>query len=110
MARRRSADINAYLHDKTGDDFTAKDFRTWQATVLAATFLAVAEIERQASSDRRRAVTAVVKQVSEHLGNTPAVCRTSYIDPRVIDRLMEGVTIADTVRRSTWIAVRHRDP
>jgi DNA topoisomerase IB len=93
-----SADINAFLQEMTGDDFTAKDFRTWQATVLAATFLAAAELDRQASSSRRRAVTAVVKQVSEYLGNTPAVCRASYIDPRVIDRSLEGITIAHAIR------------
>jgi DNA topoisomerase I len=93
-----SGDINAFLHELTGDDFTAKDFRTWQATVLAATLLAVAEMERQESSSRRRAVTAVVKQVSEYLGNTPAVCRASYIDPRVIDRSLEGITIEHAIR------------
>jgi DNA topoisomerase-1 len=82
----------------TGDDFTAKDFRTWQATVLAATLLAAAEMERQESSSRRRAVTVVVKEVSEYLGNTPAVCRASYIDPRVIDRSLEGITIERAIR------------
>jgi DNA topoisomerase-1 len=49
-------------------------------------------------SSARRAVTAVVKDVAEHLGNTPAVCRASYIDPRVIDRFLEGRTIADAIR------------
>jgi DNA topoisomerase IB len=93
----RSSDINGYLQELAGDDFTAKDFRTWQATVLAATFLAGAELEGVGS--RRQAVTGVVKEVAEHLGNTPAVCRTSYIDPRVIDRFLEGVTIADVVRK-----------
>jgi DNA topoisomerase IB len=93
----RSSDINGYLHELAGDDFTAKDFRTWQATVLAATFLASAEIEGVGS--RRRAVTGVIKEVAEHLGNTPAVCRTSYIDPRVVDRFLEGVTIAGVVRK-----------
>jgi len=93
-----SGDINAFLHDVTGDDFTAKDFRTWQATVLAATFLAAADVEREASSSRRKAVTGVVKEVSTYLGNTPAVCRASYIDPRVIDRFLDGDTIAHAIR------------
>ena len=93
-----SGDINAFLHDVTGDDFTAKDFRTWQATVLAATFLAAADVEREVSSSRRRAVTGVVKEVSAYLGNTPAVCRASYIDPRVIDRFLDGDTIAHAIR------------
>ena len=98
-----SGDINTFLREMTGDDFTAKDFRTWQATVLAATLLAVAEMERQESSSRRRAVTVVVKEVSEYLGNTPAVCRASYIDPRVIDRSLEGITIEDAIRGVDWM-------
>jgi DNA topoisomerase IB len=93
-----SGDINTFLREMTGDDFTAKDFRTWQATVLAATLLAFAEMEREESSSRRRAVSAVVKEVSEYLGNTPAVCRASYIDPRVIDRSLEGITIEHAIR------------
>jgi DNA topoisomerase I len=94
----RSADINDHLHELAGDGFTAKDFRTWQATVLAAVLLASRDLEPENVTSRRRAVTAVVKDVAEHLGNTPAVCRASYIDPRVIDRWMEGTTIADVIR------------
>jgi DNA topoisomerase-1 len=94
----RSTDINDYLHATVGEDFTAKDFRTWQATVLAATLLASEDSEGQDVATRRRAVTSVVKDVAEHLGNTPAVCRASYIDPRVIDRFLEGTTIASVIR------------
>lgn len=94
----RSADVNDYLHEVAGGDFTAKDFRTWQATVLAATLLATKELERQDVTSRRRAVTATVGVVAEHLGNTPAVCRASYVDPRVIDRFLEGTTIAHAIR------------
>jgi DNA topoisomerase-1 len=94
----RSADINAYLHEEAGDDFTAKDFRTWQATVLAAALFAGKEGALQSGTSRRRTVSAVVKEVAEHLGNTPAVCRASYIDPRVIDRSREGTTIAFAIR------------
>ena len=94
----RSTDINDALHDMAGEDFSAKDFRTWQATVLAAVLLAEEERELTQISSRRRGVTTVVREVAEHLGNTPAVCRTSYIDPRVIDAFMDGSTIAGAVR------------
>ena len=89
----RSADINAYIKDCTGGDFSAKDFRTWNATVLAAMGLAVAA-GVTSESGRKRAVTRAVKEVAHYLGNTPAVCRSSYIDPRVIDRFRDGMTIA----------------
>jgi DNA topoisomerase IB len=85
----RAADINAYIKDTAGGDFSAKDFRTWHATVLAATFLA----ERGAATSGRaatRTIRAAADAVSEHLGNTAAVTRCSYIDPRVIDRYMDG--------------------
>jgi DNA topoisomerase-1 len=88
----KSADINAYVKEATGEDFSAKDFRTWGATVLAAVGLAVSPA-RDTQTSRRRAVTRVIKEVAHHLGNTPAVARASYIDPRVIDRYLDGVTI-----------------
>jgi len=89
----KSYDINDYLRDITGGDFTAKDFRTWHATVLCAVGLAVADIAPVSESARKRAVTRAVKEVALYLGNTPAVCRSSYIDPRVIDLYNDGVTI-----------------
>jgi DNA topoisomerase-1 len=89
----KSADINAYLRSVTGGDDTAKDFRTWSATVLAAVGLAVSTHAESATA-RKRAVTRVVKEVADQLGNTPAVCRASYIDPRIIDLYADGVTIA----------------
>jgi DNA topoisomerase IB len=88
----KSADINAYLRDVTGGDHSAKDFRTWSATVLAAIGLAVST-NAVSESARKRAVSRVVKEVSEQLGNTPAVCRASYIDPRIIDLYDAGMTI-----------------
>jgi DNA topoisomerase-1 len=88
----KSADINAYLREVTGGDDSAKDFRTWSATVLAAIGLAVST-NAVSESARKRAVTRVVKEVSEQLGNTPAVCRSSYIDPRIIDLYDSGQTI-----------------
>ena len=89
----KSGDINGYLREVTAGDDTAKDFRTWSATVLAAIGLAVS-IHAESATARKRAVTRVVKEVADKLGNTPAVCRSSYIDPRIIDLYDAGVTIA----------------
>ena len=88
----RSSDVNAYIKEATGGEFTAKDFRTWSATVLAA--VAVAVSGRAGSpTARKRAIRRAVEEVAFYLGNTPAVCRASYIDPRVFDRFDAGVTI-----------------
>ncbi|MDD9368593.1 MAG: hypothetical protein PV358_00615 [Acidimicrobiales bacterium] len=90
----RSSDINEYLQDALDAGLTAKDFRTWTATVLAAVGLAVeqdADNERQ----RRSAVVRVVRSVAHQLGNTPAVARGSYVDPRVIERFEAGHTVGD---------------
>ena len=76
------------------DTFSAKDFRTWHATVLAAVGLAVSEPAAVSESARKRAVARVVNEVSGYLGNTPAVARASYIDPRVITLYEQGITIA----------------
>ncbi|HET6774494.1 MAG TPA: hypothetical protein VFH36_14355 [Acidimicrobiales bacterium] len=92
----RSSDINGYLQDALGQGFTAKDFRTWTATVLAAVGLAV---EQDVASDRQRqsAARRVVRSVARQLGNTPAVARGSYVDPRVIERFEDGRTVGDTL-------------
>lgn len=89
----RSADINAYLKDATHRDVSAKDFRTWGATVVAAVALGVAEPQVRSKTARRRAVTHAVREVAHYLGNTPAVARASYIDPRVFDRFRDGESI-----------------
>src|SRR4051794_24227623 len=89
----KSADINAYIKAATGEEFSAKDFRTWGATVLAAIGLAVSPA-RDTKTARKRAVSRVIKEVAHHLGNTPAVARASYIDPRVIDRYLDGRVIS----------------
>jgi DNA topoisomerase-1 len=90
----RSADVNAYLKQASGDDFSAKDFRTWNATVLAAIAVAVSgPVAGDSKAARKRAVRRAVEEVAHHLGNTPAVCRASYIDPRVFDRFDGGLTI-----------------
>jgi DNA topoisomerase I len=89
----RSDDINDYVKAVTGQAFTAKDFRTWNATVLAALALAQEAEPPRSASAHRRAVSAAVKRVAVYLGNTPAVCRGSYIDPRVFDRYRSGWTV-----------------
>jgi DNA topoisomerase IB len=89
----RSPEINAYLCEVAEGEFSAKDFRTWHATVLMSVALAVSQRVASSPTARKRAVTRGVKEVSEYLGNTPSVCRTSYIDPRVIDLFADGVTI-----------------
>src|SRR3954454_17020447 len=91
----KPADINAYVKEVTGGDFSAKDFRTWNATVLAAVALAVSGPAAAAGSVRgnKRAINRAVKEVAGYLGNTPAVARASYIDPRVFDRFDGGLTI-----------------
>lgn len=92
----RSTDINAYLKDLLGEEHTAKDFRTWHATVLAAVDIAAQEPVEGATAKRRQ-VAATIRRVADHMGNTPAVCRASYIDPRVFDRYREGRTIATSL-------------
>jgi Eukaryotic DNA topoisomerase I, catalytic core len=91
-----AADINDYLREVSGGEFTAKDFRTWHATVLAAVGLAVSEGAVTAAA-RRRAIARVCQEVASYLGNTPAVARASYIDPRVIGLYEEGRTIAGSL-------------
>jgi DNA topoisomerase-1 len=90
----RSADINEYVKDAAGEEFSAKDFRTWSGTVLAAVALAVSGPARGTKSSRKRAKARAVKEVARYLGNTPTVARASYIDPRVFDRFDGGLTIA----------------
>lgn len=88
-----AADINGEIKAWTGGDFTAKDFRTWEATLLAAIALAVSDHVSTASA-RRRAVSRAMKEVAHYLGNTPAVARSSYVDPRLIDHYLAGETVA----------------
>jgi DNA topoisomerase I len=90
----RSEDINAWIREQSGGDCTAKDFRTWKATVLAAVALAASWPAAPSRTARTRAISRAVREVAHYLGNTPAVCRASYIDPRVFDRFRSGRTIA----------------
>ncbi|GAA3230418.1 DNA topoisomerase IB [Nonomuraea helvata] len=89
----RSEDINDYLRDTIGYEVTAKDFRTWHATVLAAVGLAVSKPAGQ----KQRAVAWVMREVSEYLGNTPTVARASYVDPRVVEAYDQDRTIASVL-------------
>jgi DNA topoisomerase I len=92
-------DVNVYIKQHTGGAFSAKDFRTWNATVLAAVALGAETERRQTRVARERTVSHAIKTVAAYLGNTPAVCRASYVDPRVIDRYHAGVTIAAVLER-----------
>jgi DNA topoisomerase-1 len=92
----RAEDLNAAVKEVMGEQFTCKDLRTWNATVLAAVTLAGTVAGRgvpESERGRKRVVNAAVKQVAEHLGNTPTVARSSYVDPRVIERFEEGRTV-----------------
>jgi DNA topoisomerase-1 len=95
----RSEQISDYLKAQIGEEFRAKDFRTWNATVLAAVSLAVDGRDARTGRARKRAMDGAVRGVSAVLGNTPAVARRAYIDPRVFDRYQSGWTIGGEVER-----------
>jgi len=94
----KSSDINDYLKETAVGDFSAKDFRTWNATVLAAVAVANEEVP-ETKAARKRVVNTAVKKVAGYLDNTPAVCRSAYIDPRVFDRFEQGETIRGSLER-----------
>jgi DNA topoisomerase-1 len=84
-----SGDVNAYIKDITGEDFSAKDFRTWAGTVLAA--LALTEFKKYDNqAEAKRNVVAAIESVSKQLGNTPAICRKCYVHPEVLNAYMSG--------------------
>jgi DNA topoisomerase I len=95
-----STDVNAYLRDATGGPFTAKDYRTWAATLGAALLLCFGDHPGTQRACKRR-MTAVLSEVAELLGHTPAVCRTSYVHPRILDDFVGGklVTLAERIER-----------
>ena len=95
----RSDDINEYVKEATGAEHSAKDFRTWNATALAAVALAVSGESASTKTARKRAVRRAIEEVALYLGNTPAVCRASYIDPRVFDAFDAGLTIQPALER-----------
>jgi DNA topoisomerase-1 len=99
-----SADVNAYVREAAGVDFSAKDFRTWYGTLLAARALG----ERvSAGAPRQKHVVAAISWVAEKLGNTPSVCRKSYVHPAVIARYMGGKL--EGIRSSNGVAREHND-
>jgi DNA topoisomerase-1 len=94
-----SGDVNAYLHDITGDDFTAKDFRTWAGTLLAA--MALQEFERfDSETQAKKNVVQAIERVAERLGNTPSVCRKCYVHPAVLDAYLEGTMLEAVKQRA----------
>ena len=95
----KSGEINDYLREVVGTELTAKDFRTWHATVLMAVGLAVSAEVADSPTAHKRAVARAVQEVAHYLGNTPAVCRSSYIDPRIVDLYDDGLTIAPALER-----------
>jgi DNA topoisomerase-1 len=99
-----SAAVNSYLGTLL-EDITAKDFRTWHATVIAAASLAASDEAGDTGASRRRAVKVAVQEVADYLGNTPTIAKSSYIDPRVLDLYENGTTIDREIRRR-----RYRSP
>jgi DNA topoisomerase-1 len=81
--------VNQYIREITQQDFSAKDFRTWAGTVLAA--LALSEFKRSDSqADAKRNVVAAIEKVTKQLGNTPAICRKSYVHPEILNAYVAG--------------------
>ena len=98
-----SADVNKYLRDISGEDFTAKDFRTWAGTVLAAK--ALAEVAKfKSNTEAKRNVVKAIESVAKKLGNTKAVCRKCYIHPAILEAYMDGATIQTLKTRATRLS------
>ena len=93
----RSEDVNDYLREVSGQDFTAKDFRTWAGTVLAAMALVAFE-KFETKAQAKKNIVAAIESVAKKLGNTPAVCKKCYIHPHVIDSYLEG-TLIETLKQ-----------
>src|SRR3954465_11422090 len=98
-----SADVNAYLRQIGGEDFTAKDFRTWAGTVLAAQALA-AVAAFKSNTEAKRNVVKAIESVAKRLGNTKSVCRKCYIHPAILDAYMDGATIETIKARAVKLA------
>ena len=92
-------DLNARFKELVGADYSVKDLRTWHGTVLAAAAFVDADPPVN-KTVRKRVEAAVMREVSDELGNTPAVARGSYVDPRVVTAYEQGVTIAASARRA----------
>jgi DNA topoisomerase-1 len=100
-----SGDVNAYLREIARGDITAKDFRTWAGTVLTARFLRQSGAFESATQ-AKRALSAAVKQVAAALGNTPAVCRKSYIHPMISSAYLEGALVLEAVELVSGLSER----
>ncbi len=101
-----SADVNAYLRETAGEDFTAKDFRTWSATLLAAQ--ALREMPPfQSQTQAKRQVVAAIETVANRLGNTPAICRKCYVHPAVVEAYLDGSLSVWMTRQSKPRGSRH---
>ena len=98
-----SSDVNSYLREVTGEDFTSKDFRTWAGTVLAAQLLRDFEAFDSEAQAKRNIIRAV-ESVAKRLGNTKAVCRKCYIHPAVLDSYMDGSMLATVAQRARRVA------
>lgn len=91
-----SADVNEYLRAITGEDYTAKDFRTWSGTVLAA--LALQEFEKfDSEAQAKKNIVQAIESVAQKLGNTPTICRKCYVHPAILDAYLDG-TIMEALR------------
>jgi len=101
-----STDVNAYLREISGGDFTARDFRTWAGTVLAATALEACE-RASTSTEAKHQVVQAIEQVARDLGNTPAVCRACYVHPAILEAHLDGA-LADRLRGSITATVKQR--
>jgi len=95
----KSEHVNEYLREITGQDFTAKDFRTWAGTVLAA--IALRELEKfDTQTQAKKNMLRAIETVAERLGNTPAICRKSYVHPMVLDAYMDGALLETVKQRA----------
>ncbi|HEX6974304.1 MAG TPA: hypothetical protein VF147_07885 [Vicinamibacterales bacterium] len=102
-----SADVNTYLQDVTGFDFTSKDFRTWAGTVLAAQLLRAFE-QSESDAQRKKNIVSAVEAVAKRLGNTKAVCRKCYIHPAVFDAYLDGSMLKTVAQRARRVAAAGR--
>jgi DNA topoisomerase-1 len=97
-----SGDVNDYLREISGEEFTAKDFRTWAGTVAAS--MALEEfLEVDDEAGRKKAVVRAIEQVAEQLGNTPSVCRACYVHPEVVERYLDGTMVEALSRRARGV-------
>jgi DNA topoisomerase-1 len=102
----QSADVNAYIQEISGADFTAKDYRTWVGSVLALSELSRLPFETE--REARGNIVTAIKAVAERMGNTPAICRKSYIHPALLEAYAAGRLASDVARRSPSLRQEER--